>query len=337
MPQTPPWRIPAPEPNSRPVALSFPHEPSQLSFPSRSSPPHPSFLLFFPRKLSPQLRPWAGTVGTPTASPSTRINSRPTPPSSPRIQQFGWKYAVIDEGWYMTNPAGKNVEEQKLSLGRQRPADPRSRALSLRGQRRRLQAARRLAPHAGPEIRHSHRARHSAPGGRRKSAHRRLSFHAVDAADTTAPCPWDEGNWGIKDNAAGQAYYDSMIRLYASWGLDFIKVDCISDHPYRPTEIRQIAAAIRKTGRPIVLCSRPAPPSSSTPPKSQKYAQMWRITNDHWDAWEFCAPHSGRLSLRPARATSTCSPSGTRTPIPATGLTRTCSPRDGSDLIPAGP
>jgi hypothetical protein len=38
------------------------------------------------------------------------------------------------------------------------------------------------------------------------------SFHAADAADTTSPCPWDEGNWGIKDNAAGQAYYDSMIR-----------------------------------------------------------------------------------------------------------------------------
>ena len=33
-----------------------------------------------------------------------------------------------------------------------------------------------------------------------------------------------------------------MLRKYASWGLDFIKVDCISDHPYRPTEIRQIAA-----------------------------------------------------------------------------------------------
>jgi len=26
--------------------------------------------------------------------------------------------------------------------------------------------------------------------------------------------------------------------------------DCIADRPYRPTEIRQIAEAIRKTGRP---------------------------------------------------------------------------------------
>ena len=33
------------------------------------------------------------------------------------------------------------------------------------------------------------------------------SFHAVDAADRSSPCPWDEGNWGVADNAAGQAYY----------------------------------------------------------------------------------------------------------------------------------
>ncbi len=54
-------------------------------------------------------------------------------------------------------------------------------------------------------------------------------FHAADAADTTSPCPWDEGNWGVKDNAAGQAYYDSMLKLYAYWGVDFLKVDCIAD------------------------------------------------------------------------------------------------------------
>ena len=52
----------------------------------------------------------------------------------------------------------------------------------------------------------------------------------------------------MKDNAAGQAYYDSMLRKYASWGLDYIKVDCISDHPYRPTEIAQIAAGHPQNG-----------------------------------------------------------------------------------------
>jgi len=30
------------------------------------------------------------------------------------------------------------------------------------------------------------------------------SFHAADAADIAETCPWDEGNYGVKDNAAGQ-------------------------------------------------------------------------------------------------------------------------------------
>ena len=115
------------------------------------------------------------------------------------------------------------------------------------------------------------------------------SFHAVDAADKDSPCPWDEGNWGVRDNEAGQAYYDSMMKLYASWGLDYIKVDCISDHPYRPTEIRQIAEAIRKTGRPIVLSLSPGPTKLEHAAEVAKYAQMWRISDDHWDIWS--APH----------------------------------------------
>jgi hypothetical protein len=113
------------------------------------------------------------------------------------------------------------------------------------------------------------------------------SFHATDAADLSSPCGWDDGNWGVADNAAGQAYYDSMLKLYAGWGLDYLKVDCISDHPYRPTEIRQIAAAIGKTGRPIVLSLSPGPTQLEHAAEVAKYAQMWRITNDHWDGWSF--------------------------------------------------
>ncbi len=94
----------------------------------------------------------------------------------------------------------------------------------------------------------------------------------------------------MSDNPAGQAYYDSMLKLYADWGLDYIKVDCISDHPYRPTEIRQIAEAIRKTGRPIVLSLSPGPTQLDHAVEVQKYAQMWRITDDHWDGWTF--PHN---------------------------------------------
>src|SRR6202008_4523266 len=82
-------------------------------------------------------------------------------------------------------------------------------------------------------------------------------FKAQDAADQNAACPWDPTSWGIKDNEAGQAWYDSLLRQYAEWGVDFLKVDCIADHPYKAAEIRQIARAIRKSGRDVVLSLSP--------------------------------------------------------------------------------
>ena len=72
-------------------------------------------------------------------------------------------------------------------------------------------------------------------------------------------------------------------------------------NPYRPTEIRQIAEAIHKTGRPIVLSLSPGPTALDNAAEVAKYAQMWRISNDHWDGWTFHAQPSERISLRPAR------------------------------------
>ena len=32
------------------------------------------------------------------------------------VKQFGWQYAVIDEGWYMENPNGRNLADKKYLL-----------------------------------------------------------------------------------------------------------------------------------------------------------------------------------------------------------------------------
>jgi hypothetical protein len=207
-------------------------------------------------------------------------------------KDLGWQYAVIDEGWYMENPSGHNLAERKYLLD---------------GNGILLPVASRFpssADGAGfkPLADWVHKQGlkfgiHIVRGIPRDAVKANLpiagtSFHAADAADLNSPCGWDDGNWGVADNAAGQAYYDSMLKLYAGWGLDFIKVDCISDHPYRPTEIRQIAEAIRKTGRPMVLSLSPGPTQLENAAEVAELAQMWRITNDHWDAWTF-PRHSG--------------------------------------------
>ena len=203
------------------------------------------------------------------------------------MKQYGWQYAVIDEGWYMRNPYGKDLAERNYLYDRNGLLEPVEARFPSSANGAGFKPLADWVHSLGLKF-----GIHIVRGIPKQVAHDNLpiagsSFHAADAADTNETCPWDDANFGVKDNAAGQAYYDSMLKRYAEWGLDFIKVDCISDHPYRPTEIRQIAEAIRKTGRPIVLSLSPGPTNLSHAAEVAKYAQMWRITNDHWDEWSF--------------------------------------------------
>ena len=212
------------------------------------------------------------------------------------VRQFGWQYSVIDEGWYMQDPFADTVEARKYVWDEN--------GILIPDPVRFPSSASNAGFKPLADWVHSQGLKfgiHIVRGIPRQVAAQNLliagsSFHAADAADTASPCPWDQGNWGVKDNAAGQAYYDSMLKLYAGWGLDYIKVDCISDHPYRPSEIRQIAEAIRKTGRSIVLSLSPGPTQLTNAAEVAKYAQMWRITDDHWDGWTFPhKPNSGEF------------------------------------------
>ncbi len=60
------------------------------------------------------------------------------------------------------------------------------------------------------------------------------------------------------DKPGGQDYYDSILKLYAGWGVDFIKADDIA-RPAHREEIAALHQAIQKTGRPIVLSLSPGP------------------------------------------------------------------------------
>jgi alpha-galactosidase len=203
------------------------------------------------------------------------------------LRRYGWKYAVIDEGWYMENPFGTDLDTRKYRVdghGLLQPVVSRFPSAA---------AGAGFKPLA--DWVHSQGLEfgiHIVRGIPKQAVRDNLSiadspFHAADVADPADVCPWDDGDYGVRDTAAGQAYYDSMLKLYAGWGVDFLKVDCIADHPYKGAEIRQIAAAIKKTGRPIVLSLSPGPANLAHAAELAQYAQMWRISNDVWDGWAF--------------------------------------------------
>jgi hypothetical protein len=202
------------------------------------------------------------------------------------LREYGWQYALIDAGWYMENPTGMNQDSKKYVLDQYGRLTP---ALNRFPSAKDGAGFKPLA-----DWLHSQGLKlgiHVMPGVPRQSVIENLPiagsrFHALDAADMTQTCSWDSEFYVAKDNTAGQAYYDSLVRLYADWGVDYIKLGCVSDHPFHASGIRQIAKAIKKSGRPIVLSLSPGPPPQPYVSFAARYAQVWRISEEHWDFWE---------------------------------------------------
>jgi alpha-galactosidase len=203
------------------------------------------------------------------------------------LRRYGWEYAVVDEGWYMANPFGADRAARQFQLDAQGRLIPALNRFPSAAHAAGLRPLADWTHQQGLKI-GIHIVRGIPKAALESNGHiEGTSFHISDAADPSDTCPWDDGNFGVRDNAAGQAYYDSLLKQYAQWRIDFLKVDCISNAPYRESEIRQIASAIRRAGRPIVLSLSPGPTSISHATEVSRMAQMWRISNDVWDGWGF--------------------------------------------------
>ena len=111
------------------------------------------------------------------------------------------------------------------------------------------------------------------------------SFSAVDAADTNDKCDWCPDMFGVRHNAAGQAWYDSCARLWAAWGVDYIKVDDLS-MPYHASEVEMIRNALDHCGRGIVFSTSPGETPLTDAAHISTHANLWRVSGDFWDNWQ---------------------------------------------------
>jgi alpha-galactosidase len=209
------------------------------------------------------------------------------------LKPLGWQYITIDMEWFVTNPVPEGNSKTSLY------------AMDTNG--RYIPAVNRFPSSAdgkgfkpiGDYI-HSLGLKlgiHILRGIPKKAVESNApilgtAYHAADAADTNETCPWNFDNFGANaSNPAAQAYYDSIATLYASWGVDLIKVDCIASHPYRGDEIRMLSTALAKTGRPIALSLSPGAAPLDKVDEMRKYSQMWRISDDIWDLWHSDVPY----------------------------------------------
>jgi len=108
-------------------------------------------------------------------------------------------------------------------------------------------------------------------------------------ADTTSTCPWLNQMFGVNLKVpGGQEYYNSLADLYASWGVDYIKMDDMNQagkRKYFSEEAEAMHKAIMQCGRPIVLSLSPFM-SYENKDHIKSVSNLWRISKDFWDDWE---------------------------------------------------
>jgi alpha-galactosidase len=205
------------------------------------------------------------------------------------LKSHGWQYVVVDIQWSEQNPKTHgyrpNADLAMDANGRLIPA-PNRFPSSAAGQ-----GFKPLADYV-----HAKGLRfgiHIMRGIPRKAVDANLpvlnsDLKAGDMANKESICPWNSDMYGVDTGKGGQAYYDSIVQLYASWGVDFIKADDMfgfGAHGDHTPEIDALGKSIKKYARPIVLSLSPGTRDASKAEFLEEHAQMWRISGDFWDRW----------------------------------------------------
>ncbi|MBR5109064.1 MAG: glycoside hydrolase family 27 protein [Clostridia bacterium] len=204
------------------------------------------------------------------------------------LKEYGWEYVVVDIQWYQPTASTHAYEpfsDLKMdAYGRLLPAENRfPSAAGGRGFQPLADYVHSLGLKFGIHI---------MRGLPRMAAHRRLPIwnsaaRCDQAANPSSVCAWNPDMYGTKaDLPAAQAYYDSIFRLYADWGVDYVKCDDIArEYPHCQREIELISEACRNCGRDMVLSLSPGPAPLEQAEHLKRYASLWRITDDFWDDW----------------------------------------------------
>ncbi len=212
------------------------------------------------------------------------------------LKDYGWEYVVVDLGWYAPTATRHNYKEPKIPMiideyGRLLPVEERfPSAQGGRGFKPLADYIHSLGLKFGIHIMRGIpwiAAEQDTPVlGTAKSA--------AQIANPEDMCLWYNSMYGVDTTqSTGQAYYDSLLALYVSWGVDFIKADDLGFwdgdgliSPYRVDEVEALSSAVANCGRDIVLSLSPGAAYIGDAFHLRRHAHLWRISCDFWDDWE---------------------------------------------------
>lgn len=211
------------------------------------------------------------------------------------LLKYGWEYVVVDIRWYCNHPSlgGGNYNQrgdQDYVLdeyGRYLPSPSRFPSAMQNGVNQGFKALADKLHSMGLKFGiHIMRGVPKVVVGSTKYKLKGMESAAWSKVynGTTSACTWLKDNLSVRNNEYGQQYYNSIMDLYADWGVDFIKIDDLS-RPFYTDEIQMIRKAIDQTGRPMVLSLSPGKTQYKYADECLANANMWRMMDDLWDNW----------------------------------------------------
>ncbi len=220
------------------------------------------------------------------------------------LLEYGWEYVVVDIRWYCNHPSlgGGNYNQNGTQgyvldeYGRYLPSPTRFPSALVDGENKGFKAMADSLHAMGlkfgihimrglPTEVAKHPTKYALLGADCDTDAKRRSVWAKVYNGTSSPCTWLKDNTLVRNTAEGQLYYNSIVNLYAEWGVDFIKVDDMS-RPFYTDEIQMLRNAIDQCGRPIVLSLSPGKTQYAYADDCLRLANQWRMMDDLWDNWQ---------------------------------------------------
>jgi hypothetical protein len=215
------------------------------------------------------------------------------------LKPYGWQYVVVDFLWSYDNPPGSHIGnpfQKRLQDGSYIPWLTMDEYGRLTPQPTKFPSAfggkgfKPLADYVhGLGLKFGIHVMRGIPRQAVWAKTPVLGAPGITAdmiADTNSTCPWMNHMYGLDMRKAGaQEYLNSLLALYASWGVDFIKVDDLS-RPYSTAEVEGYRKAIDQCGRTVVLSVSPGATPLADSTHVATHANMWRMADDFWDNWK---------------------------------------------------
>ena len=191
------------------------------------------------------------------------------------LQKIGYQYVNLDDFWYQCpGPQGPNVDAygRWVTDSSKFPAEGDTDGMKVMAD-----YIHSLGMRFGIYV---------TPGISRQAVSRNTPIKGTSyTASQIAEPSVKENNYNCKgmvrinyDQPGAQEYTNSWANMLAAWGVDYIKIDGMTDN--NAADVKAWSNAIRQSGRPMILDVTQGDLTTAIAPTLMKYANQWEFAPD---------------------------------------------------------